>query len=136
MKLGDRTIARLLGKRFPIAGGILEIIGPDLIAEIQKQPVGRSVTEVVEAIAPAVERIAELHPEIKNNLNLESPLQSGTTWGMGIALLTSGGALWGMIQAGNFDAAVMGPLIAAILASVFGLVRRWGGSFKPLFSRK
>jgi hypothetical protein len=135
MKLGDGTIARMIGRGFPVAGGILEILGPEIIETIQKQPIGRPVEEVITAIAPAVERIAERHPEIKNNLNLESPVQSGTTWGMGIALLTAGGAIAGMFQTGNVDAAVLGPLIATVLASLFGLWRRWGGNLKPLFSR-
>lgn len=136
MTPGDGAIARAIGRRFPIAGAILETLGPSIIDEIRRQPADRPLEEAVRAIAPAVERIAESHPEIANQMNLESPLRSGTTLGMGGALLTALGALAGLVRAGNWDPAVMGPLVATVLASLFGLWRRWAPNLRPLFTRR
>lgn len=133
--IGDGTIARAIARglkeRFPIGGAILETLGPEAIRAISGQH-----DPDPEKMAARLETAAKQAPVLVNNLNLESPLQSGTTLGMAGALLTSAGALWGMVSAGNFDPAIMGPLIASVLASAWGLWRRWGSGLKPLFGRK
>lgn len=135
MKIGDGTIARAIGRglkeRFPIGGAILETLGPEAVRAIS----GQNEPDA-EKMAARLEAIAAVDPVIKNNLNLESPLQSGTTLGMAGALLTALGAIWAMIASGDIDPAVMGPVIAGGLASGFGLFRRWAPNLKPLFSRK
>lgn len=135
MPIGDgmigRAIARGLKERFPIGGAILETLGPEAVRAIT----GRQEEPDPEKIAERLEKVAVQQPQVVNNLNLEGPLQSGTTLGMAGALLTSAGALYALIRSGNYDPAVMGPLVTAILASVFGLWRRWGKGLKPLFSR-
>lgn len=127
--IGDGQIAEAIGKRFPIAGAILGVLGPAAVTVIQE-------SKTPEELGAKLEQVAKTNPEIVNNLNLEHPLQSGTTLGMGGALLTAAGALWALIQAGNFDPALMGPLIAAILFNVFGLWRRWAPNLPPIFGGK
>lgn len=126
--IGDGSLLRALGKgvkdKFPIAGAVVETLGPAMIEAIQSGDPEK------------MELAAKREPQVVNNLNLESPAQSGTTWGMGIALLTAIGAIGSMIQSGDIDPAVLGPLIATVLASVFGLWRRWGSGLTPLFSRR
>lgn len=129
MPIGDGQIAEAIGKRFPIAGAILGVLGPAAVAVIQE-------SKTPEELGAKLEQVAKTNPQIINNLNLESPIQSGTTLGMGGALLTAAGALWAVIQSGNLDPAVMGPLIATILASLFGLWRRWAPNLPPIFGRK
>lgn len=124
MPLGDGHLADAIGTKFPIAGAVLSILGPTMVAAIKTgDPV-------------KIEDAARQDPAVINNLNLEGPLQSGTTLGMAGALLTSLGAIWAMVAAGNLDPAVLGPLIATVLASLFGLWRRWGSGLKPLFTRR
>jgi hypothetical protein len=136
MPIGDGSIARAIGtglkERFPIGGAILETLGPEAVKAITGQS-----QESTETIAARLETAATRNPEIINSLNLESPLQSGTTLGMAGALLTAAGALYAVIfEAGVYDPAVLGPLCGTILASLFGLWRRWVPNLKPLFSRK
>lgn len=118
--LGDGRLAGAIGTKFPIAGAVLEILGPTMVAAIKTgDPV-------------KIEDAARQDPVVLNNLNLEKPLQSGTTLGMAGALLTSLGAIWGMVSAGNFDPAVLGPLIASSMASAYGLYRRWTPGLNPV----
>lgn len=126
--IGDGSLLRALGKgvkdKFPIAGAVVEVLGPAMVEAIQSGDPEK------------VEAAAKREPAVLNNLNLESPLRSGTTLGMAGALLTALGAIWAMIASGDIDPAVMGPVIAGGLASGFGLWRRWMPNLKPLFSRK
>ena len=136
MPIGDGSIARAIGKglkeKFPIGGAILETLGPEVVKAIQ----GPNQIVDVEALAGKLEKVAKQEPEIQNNLGVEKWWQSGTTLGMGGALLTSLGALWGTIKLGNYDPEVIAPLLATVLASVFGLWRRWAPNLVPLFSRR
>lgn len=129
MPIGQGIFGDLLKARFPIAGRIIETLGPDVVRAIQNNP-------EPDKLAPVLEDIAKRQPEVKNNLNLEGPLQSGTTLGMLAALLGALGAIWTMLKSGNLDPAILGPLMATVLGSLFGLWRRWAPNLPPLFSKR
>ena len=135
MPIGDGSIARAIGKglkeRFPIGGAILETLGPEVIQAIQ----GPNQIVDIGALAEKLEKVAKKEPEVVNNLNLESPIQSGTTLAMGGALLTSGGVVIAMVRSGDIDVGMLSTQLAIIIASILGLWRRWGSGLKPLFSR-
>jgi hypothetical protein len=88
-----------------------------------------------EEIANEVQKIVASDPRLMNALNEEKPYESGVTWGGAAGALTSAGALWALIQAGNYDPALLGPAIAGVLAGLFTLYRRWWPGLKPLFSK-
>jgi hypothetical protein len=88
-----------------------------------------------EEIANEVQKIVVNDPRLMNTLNEEQPYQSGVTWGGAAGSLTSVGVLVGLIQAGNYDPALLGPAIAGVLAGLFTLYRRWWPGLKPLFSK-
>lgn len=128
MPIGDGSLLRAITgaarKKHPIAAAVVDVLGETMVEAIQSGDPQR------------VEAAAKKEPAVLNNLNLESPLQSGTTLGMAGALLSGLGAIYAMLSAGNFDPAVLGPIIATVLASGWGLYRRWGSGLKPLFRRK
>ena len=140
MPIGDGSIARAIGKglkeRFPIGGAILETLGPEVIQAIQ----GPNHIADVEALAGKLEKVAAVQPQVVNNLNLESPLQSGTTWGNGITLVAVGPALglviWQYWQTGAVSQEAFIALFALLFAAgggaVFSLARRWLPNLKPL----
>lgn len=140
MPIGDGSIARAIGRglkdRFPIGGAILETLGPEVIQAIQ----GPNHIADVEALAGKLEKVAKQEPEVVNNLNLESPLQSGTTIGNGVTLTMLGSALglvffqwWmtGTVTEGAFVAA-FGMVFAGAGGAVYALYRRWAPNLKPL----
>ena len=139
MKLGDGTIARAIARglkeRFPVGGAILETLGPEAVRAISGQH-----EPDPEKMAARLEAAAAVDPVIKNNLNLESPLQSGTTWGNGITLVAVGPALglviWQYWQTGAVSQEAFIALFALLFAAgggaVFSLARRWLPNLKPL----
>lgn len=124
MTPGDGQLARAIGTKFPIAGAVLGILGPTMVAALKTGDPAK------------IEDAARQDPVVLNNLNLEKPWQSGTTLGMAGGLLTALAAIWGMISDGNFDPAVLGPLIATVLSCAWGIWRRWAPSLPPLFRRR
>lgn len=139
----DGPVIRAIKERFPIGGAVIETMGPRIIDEIRRQPAGRPMAEVVEAVAPAIEQIARQNPEIKNNLNLEKPVQSRVVVGSTIALIaslfTAIAQLLGMFQdfdLTTFDFAMAGALLGAIWGSGYALYGRLASGLKPLFSRR
>ena len=129
MPFGDgKLLGKAIGARFPIAGAIFETLTPQVVEAIRG-------SHSVESLHERVEEAAKNKPEVVNNLNLESPIQSGTTLAMGGALLTSGGVVIAMVRSGDIDVGMLSTQLAIIIASILGLWRRWGSGLKPLFSR-
>lgn len=138
MPLGDgHLIGAMVKARFPVAGAILQTLGPEIIAAIRAQPSDRPINEVVNAVAPAIEAIADRNPEIKNNLNLEPPIQSGvtvTSVSGALGLLILNFALY--LINGTVSAELMGGTVMAELAFLGTLYRRWKPNLLPMFSGK
>ena len=140
MPIGDGSIARAIGKglkeRFPIGGAILETLGPEVIQAIQ----GPNQIVDIGALAEKLEKVAKKEPEVVNNLNLESPLQSGTTWGNGVTLAALGSALgvavWQYWTTGSITQEAFLALFSlgfvGIGGTVYALYRRWAPNLKPL----
>ncbi len=85
-------------------------------------------------LAAEVDKIIANDPRLTNALSQEKPYQSGVTYGGVAGSLASAGVLWGLIQSGNLDPALLGPAIAGVLAGIFTLYRRWWPGLKPLFA--
>lgn len=125
MAFGDGSLLRALAgaakQKHPIAAAVVETLGPAMIEAIQSGDPEK------------MEAAAKREPQVVNNLNLESPLQSGVT-------VTSLGGLVGgalflggyYLLAGTLPAEMVGGYVISALGFAGVLLRRWMPNLKPL----
>lgn len=119
----------------PIIGGLLKAALQPAIEEARAKG-GKTVSEVVDTVAPVIAARIEADPVLRNNLNQETPAQSRTTLGAIGIIMVSLGSIWAMLKSGTFDQMVFSAQITAIVGAVYVLYGRWWPNLKPLFSRK
>lgn len=138
MPLGNGIFGDIIKAKFPIAGALLQKLGPDVIDAIRKQPADRPIDEVAHAVAPAIERAVENNPVIKNNLNLEPLPQSRVVQGSVFAMLAAiFGAISALVHMGQtfnietFDFTAAGSAVAVIVGTGWALYGRLKGGLPP-----
>ncbi|MDO8535146.1 MAG: hypothetical protein Q7S17_10465 [Xanthobacteraceae bacterium] len=141
MPIGDgKLVGAAVSARFPIAGKILETIGPEIINALRAQPAtGKSIKEVADAVAPIIEKIAKADPVMVNDLGAEPVLKSRIvvmgTMALITTLFTIVNQLAGMFQAfslSTFDYVTAGGLMGSVVFIVWTLYGRLKEGLRPL----